>query len=285
MNGFPPSSEYNHHLMYYVYVCVKEKESIASTLGKFQLHSTVWSTLVTMLHIKSSDLLFILLLKVCTLLQHLLISPTPQPLATTFLFCEFDLPFVYLYSCCSCLVAKSCPTHATPWNAARQAPLSSFVSWSLLRFIPVESVMLSNRLILCCSLLFLPSLFLSIRVFSIDSALCSRLPKYWSFSISPSSDYSRLISFRTDRFDLFDVQGTLKSLHRSSKSSMFQHSAFFMAQLSPFFMVQLSHPHMTTGKTIALTRWTFVDKVISLLFNMLSRFVIAFLPRSKHLLI
>ena len=114
MNGFPPSSEYNHHLMYYVYVCVKERESLASTLGKFQLHSTIWSTLVTMLHIKSSDLLFILLLKVCTLLQHLMISPTPQPLATTFLFCEFDLPFVYLYSCCSCLVAKSCPTLMQP---------------------------------------------------------------------------------------------------------------------------------------------------------------------------
>ena len=121
----------------------------------------------------------------------------------------------------------------------------------------------------------LPSVFLSIRVCSIESALHI---KYWSFSISPSSHYSRLISFRTDWFDLFDVQGTLKSLlHRSSKASMFPHSAFFMAQLS--------HPHMTTGKTIALTRWTFVGKVMSLLFNMLSRFVIAFLPRSKHLLI
>ena len=136
----------------------------------------------------------------------------------------------------------------------------------------------SNYLILCYPLL-LPSIFPSIRVFSNESALCIRGPKYWSFSfsISPSNEYSRLLSFRIEWFDLLAVQGTLKSLfqHHSSKASVLQHSAFFM--------VQLSHPYMTTGKTIALTIWTFVSKVMSLLFNMLSRLVIAFLPRSKCL--
>ena len=137
----------------------------------------------------------------------------------------------------------------------------------------------SNHLILCHLLLLLPSIFPSIRVFSDESLLCIRWPKYWSFSISPSNEYSGLISFRIDWFDLFAVQGTLKSLlqHHSSKASIFQRSAFFT--------VQLSHPHVTTGKTIALTVWTFVSKVMSLLFSMLSRLVIAFLPRSKHLLI
>ena len=122
-----------------------------------------------------------------------------------------------------------------------------------------------------------PSIFPSIRVFSSESVLCIRWPKYWSFSNSPSNEYSGLISFRIDRFDLLAIQGTLKSLlqHHSSKASILWHSAFFM--------VQLSHPHMTTGKTIALTRRTFVGKVMSLLFNMLSRFVIAFFPRSKRL--
>ena len=141
--------------------------------------------------------------------------------------------------------------------------------------------MLSNHLILCHPLLLLPSIFPSIRVFSKESAFHIRWPKYWSFSfgISPSNEYSELISFRIDLFDLLTVQGTCKSLlqHHSSKASILQHSAFFM--------VQLSHSYMTTGKTIALTRRTFVGKVMSLLFNMLSRFVIAFLPRSKHLLI
>ena len=145
----------------------------------------------------------------------------------------------------------------------------------------IESVMPSNHLILCHPLLLLPSIFPSIRVYSNESVLCIRWPKYWSFSfsISPSNEYSRLISFRIDWFDLFAVQGTLKSLlqHHSSKASILQHSAFFM--------VQLSYPYMTTGKTIALTRWTFVGKVMSLLFNMQSRFVIVFLPRSKCLLI
>ena len=145
----------------------------------------------------------------------------------------------------------------------------------------IESVMPSNHLILCHSLLLLPSVFPSIRVFSNESALRIRWPKYWSFSfsISPSSEHPGLISFRMDWLDLLAVQGTLKSLlqHHNSKASILQHSAFFI--------VQLSHPYMTTGKTIAWTRQTFVDKLMSLLFNMLSRLVITFLPRSKHLLI
>ena len=153
-------------------------------------------------------------------------------------------------------------------------------SQSLLKLMSIESVMPSNHLILCCPFL-LPSIFPSIRVFSNESALQMRWPKYWSFSfnISPSNEHSELISFRKDWLDFLVVQGTLKSLlqHHSSKASILWHSAFFI--------VQLSHPYMTTGKTIALTRWTFVDKVMSLLFNMLSRLVITFLPRSKHLLI
>ena len=142
-------------------------------------------------------------------------------------------------------------------------------------------VMPSNHLILCHPLLLLPSIFPSIRVFSNDSVLRIKWPKYWSFSfsISPSKEYSGLISSRIDSFDLLAVQGTLKSLlqHHTSKASILQHSAFFI--------VQLSHPYMTTGKTIALTRQTFVGKVLSLLFNMLSRLVTVFLPRSKRLLI
>ena len=145
----------------------------------------------------------------------------------------------------------------------------------------IESVMPSNHLILCHPLLLLPSIFLSIRVFSNESALHISWPKHWSFSfnISPSNKYSGLISFRMDCLDLLAVQGTLKSLlqHHSSKASILQCSAFFI--------VQLSHPYMTTGKTIASTRWTFVGKVMSLLYRMLLRFVIAFLPRSKRLLI
>ena len=135
----------------------------------------------------------------------------------------------------------------------------------------------SNHLILCPPLLLLPSIFPSIRVFSMESALCIRWPKYWSFSLN-ISEHPGLISFRMDWLDLLAVQGTLKSLiHHSSKASILQHSAFFI--------VQLSHLYMTTGKTIALTRLTFVDKVMPLLFNMLSRLVITFLPRNKHLLI
>ena len=143
----------------------------------------------------------------------------------------------------------------------------------------IELVMPSNHLILCHPLLLLPSIFPSIRVFSYVSALCIKWPKYWNFSfnISPSNEHPGLICFRMHWLDLLAVQGTLKSLlqHHSSKASILQHSAFFI--------VQLSHPYMTTGKTIALTRQTFVDKVMSLLFNMLSRLVITFFPRSKCL--
>ena len=145
----------------------------------------------------------------------------------------------------------------------------------------IESVMPSNHLILCRPLLLLPSIFPSIRVFSNESAFRMMWPKHWSFSfnIIPSNEHPGLISFRMDWLDLLAVQGTLKSLlqHHSSKASILQHSAFFT--------VQLSHPYMTTGKTIALTRLTFVGKVMSLLFNMLSRLAITFLPRSKRLLI
>ena len=161
----------------------------------------------------------------------------------------------------------------TPWTAAHQASLSITNSQSLLKLMSMESVMPSNHLILCRPLLLLPSVFPSIRVFSNESVLCIRWPKYWSFSfsISPFKEYSGLISFRMDWFDLLAVQGTLKSLlqHHSSKASVLQCSAFFI--------VQPSHPYMTIGKTIALTRWTFIGKVMSLLFDMLSRLVIAFL--------
>ena len=166
-------------------------------------------------------------------------------------------------------------------HTARQASLFIPNSWSLLKIMSTESVMPSNHLILCRPLLLLPLMFPSIRVFSNESVLHIRWPKYWrfSFSISPSKEHPGLISFKMDWLDLLAVQRTLKSLlqHHSSKASILRHSAFFI--------VQLSHPHMNTGKTIALTRWTFVDKVMSLLFNMLSRLVITFIPRSKHLLI
>ena len=153
-------------------------------------------------------------------------------------------------------------------------------SWSLLKLMSIQLVMPSNHLILCCPFHLPPSIFPSIRVFSNELVLHIRWPKYWSFSfsISPSNEHPGLISFRMDWLDLLAVQGTLKSLqHHSSKASILQCSAFFT--------VQLLHPYVTTGKTIALTRQTFVSKVMSLLFNMLSRLVIAFLPRSKFLLI
>ena len=169
----------------------------------------------------------------------------------------------------------------SPWIAAHQASLFITNSQSLLKLMSVESVMPSNHLILNRPLLLLSSIFPSIRVFSNEPVLWIGWPKYWSFSfsISPSNDYSGLISFRMDLFDLLAVQGTLKSLlqHHNSKASIFWCLAFFI--------VQLSHPYMTTGRTIALTRWTFVGKVMSLLFNMLSRLVIAFFPRSKSPLI
>ena len=166
-------------------------------------------------------------------------------------------------------------------DCSTQGSLSITNSWSLLKLMFIESVMPSNHLILSHPLLLPLSIFPSIRVFSNESVLHIRWPNYWTFSfnISPSNEYSGLISFSMDWLDLLAVQGTLKSLfqHHTSKALILQHSAFFM--------VQLSHPYMTTGKTIALTRWTFVGKVISLLFNMLSRLVITFLPRSKGLLI
>ena len=152
------------------------------------------------------------------------------------------------------------------WIAANQAFLSITSSQSLLKLMSIELVMPSNHLILCHPLLLPPSIFPSIRVFSNESAICIRWPKYWSFSfnINPSNEHPGLISFRMDWLDLLAVQGTLKSLlqHHSSKASILQSSAFFI--------VQLSHPYMATGKTIALTRWTFVGKVMSLLFNILS---------------
>ena len=170
---------------------------------------------------------------------------------------------------------------ATPWIAARQASLSITNSRSSPKPMSIELVMPSSHLILCHPLLLLPPIPPSIRVFSNESTLRMRWPKYWSFSfnISPSKEHPGLISFRMDWLDLPAVQGTLKSLlqHHSSKASILQHSAFFT--------VQLSHPYMTTGKTIVLTWQTFVGKVISLLFNILSKLLIAFLPRSKCLLI
>ena len=165
----------------------------------------------------------------------------------------------------------------TPWTAAHQASLSFTISQSLLKFTSSVSTMPSNHFILCC-LLLLPSIFPSIRVFSNESALCiQRIGVSASASVLPMN--SGLVSFRMDWLDLFAVQGTLKNLfqHHSSKASILWHSAFFI--------VQLSHLYMTTGKTIALTRLIFVDRVMSLLFNMLSRLVTAFLPRSKRLLI
>ena len=170
---------------------------------------------------------------------------------------------------------------ATPQTAAHLAYLCITNSWSLLRLMSIESVMTFNHLFLCHPLLLPSSIFPNIRVVSNESALPIRWPNYWSFSfsISLSNEYSGLISFRIDWFDLLAIQGTLKSIlqHHSSKVPIFPRLAFFM--------VQFSHPCMTTGKTIALTIWMFVGKVISLLFNTLSRIVIAFLPRSKRLLI
>ena len=178
-------------------------------------------------------------------------------------------------------VAQLCLTLCNPMNRSTPGLPVHHHSQSLPELMSIELVMPSNHLILCHPLLLLPSIFPRIRVFSNESALCIRWPKYCSFSfnIGPSNEYPGLISFRMDWFNLLAVQGTLKSLlqHHRSKVSILWHSAFFI--------VQLSHPYMTTGKTIALTRWTFVDKVMSLLFNMLSRLVITFLPRSKCLLI
>ena len=183
------------------------------------------------------------------------------------------------YSLSSVQLLSRVRLFVTPQTAARQATLSIASSMGLLKLISTESVMPSNHLIFCCPLSSCLQSF--IRVFSNESVLCIRWPKYWcfSFSISPSNEYSGLISFRIDWLDLLAIQGTLKSLLQchSSKASILWRS--------PFFTVQLSHPYMTTGKTTALTRWTFVGRVMSLLFNMLSRLVITFLSRSKRLLI
>ena len=187
-----------------------------------------------------------------------------------------------MYYCVfSSVQSLSCVRLCDPMNLqARQASLSITNSRSPPKPVSIELVMPSNHLILCRPLLLPPSILPSIRVFSSESTLHIRWPKYWSFSFSFSpSEHPGLISFRMDWLDLLAVQGTLKSLlqHHSSKASILQCSAIFI--------VQLSHPYMTTGKTIALTRRIFVSKVISLLFNMLSKSVITFLPRSKHLLI
>ena len=191
-------------------------------------------------------------------------------------------PLSFIFSLSqSVLLLSHVQLFATPWTTAHQASLSITNSQSSCKLMSIESVMPSNHLILCHPLLLLPSIFPSIRVFSNELVLRIRWPKYWSFSfsISPSNEHPGLISFRIDWFDLLAVQRTVKSLlqHCNSKASILQHSAFFM--------VQLSHPYMTTGKTVALTIQTFVGKVMPLLFNTLSRFVIAFLPRSKCLLI
>ena len=176
-------------------------------------------------------------------------------------------------------VAQSCPTLWDPTDCNMPGFPVHHQLLGLLKLMSIELVMPSNHLILCRPILLPPSIFPSIRFFSNESALHIRWPKYWSFSFSPSNEYSGLISFRMDWLDLLAVQETPKSLlqHHSSKASILRCSAFFI--------VQLSHPYVTTRKTTALTRQTFVGKVMSLLFNMLSRLVIAFLPKSKHLLI
>ena len=211
---------------------------------------------------------------------HYNLNPMPCPIHS-FSDLSFKLmPWPNVKCSISSVQSFSCvQLFATPWTAACQASLSITNSQSLLKLVFIELVMPSNHLILCRPLLLL-SIFPSIGVFSNESNFCIKWPNYWSFSfnISPSNEYSGLIYVRMDWLDLLTVKGTLKSLlHHSSKASILQCSAFFI--------VQLSHPYMTTGKTIALTRWTFLSKVMSLLFNMLSRLVIAFLLRSKCLLI
>ena len=187
----------------------------------------------------------------------------------------FVLQLLFLFS--PSVLSNLC----NPRTAAWQPSLSFTIFWSLLKLTAIESVIPSNHLILCHPLLLLPSIVPSIRVISKDLTLHIRWSKYWSFSfiINPSNEHKGLISFRINWCDIREVQGTLKSFlqHHSSKASIFQRSALFM--------VQLSHAHMTTGKTRALTRWTLVGKIMSLLFTMLSKLVITFLPRSMYLLI
>ena len=178
---------------------------------------------------------------------------------------------------CCCSVVQLCQTLCDPMPAC-QASLSFTISWSLLKVMFIESVMPSNHLILCHPLLLMPSIFPCIRVFSNESALYIRCPKHWSFSISPSNEYSGL-------FLLWLISLLSKGLSRVFSSTSIQKHQFLHQRDSAFFMVQLSHPCMTTGKAMALTRWTFLSKPTSLLFNILLMFVIAFLPRNKHLLI
>ena len=175
-------------------------------------------------------------------------------------------------------VAQLCPTLCEPMNCSTPGfPVHHQLPWSLLQLMSIESVMPSNHLIFCCSLVLLPSIFPSIRVLSSESVFCIRWPKHWSFrfSISPSNEYSRLISFRMDWLDLLAIQGTLKSLlqHHNLEAPILGHAAFFM--------VQLSHPYTTTGNNIALIRWIFVSKVMYMLFSMLSRLVVAFFYESS----
>ena len=220
-------------------------------------------------------LLDILYFWICSL--HLtLVWENFESLLLQIFFCSF-LPSSSVQFCLVQLLSHV-RLFATPWTAACQAFLTISNSQRLLKLMSIESVMPSNHLIFCYPFLLLPSVFSSIMIFSNESVLRTRWPKYWCFSISPSND-SGLISFRMDWLDLLAVQGTLKSLlqHHSSKASILWRTAFFT--------VQISHSYMTTGKNIASTGWTFVSKVISLLFNMLFRLVITFLPRSKGLLI
>ena len=231
------------------------------------------------------------------------VIPVHQPQASCILHLDWrfvSYMILYMFQCHSCNILKAekkvylgniqfssvqslsrVRLSVTPWITARQASLSITNSQSWLKLMSIESVMPSSHLILCCLLLLLPTIPPSIRVFSNESTLHMRWPMYWSFSFSiiPSKEHLGLISFRMDWLNLLAVQETLKSLlqHHSSKASILRCSAFFT--------VQLSHPYMTTGKNIALTRRTFLGKVMSLLFNMLSRLVITFLPRTKRLLI
>ena len=240
---------------------------------------SICGPLIASVHVSMYLLLFSIsiclfwMLEISKILQYVVICDWLLSLSTNFICVLVCISSVQLLSRVQLFV--------TPWTAARQASLSITNSRNLIKLMSIESVMPSNHLILCRPLLLLPSIFPSIRVFSSESALCMRWPKYWSFSfsISPSNEHPGLISFRMDWMDLLEVQGTLKSLlqHHSSKASILQCSAFYI--------VQLSQPYMTTGKTMALTRQIFVGKVMSLLFNMLSRLVITFLPRSKCLLI
>ena len=187
---------------------------------------------------------------------------------------------MFIENICCCSVTNLCLTICDPWTSARQSSLSHTISQSLPKLMPIGSVMLSNHLILFFPFFLLPSIFPSIKVFCNELGVCIRQPNYRSFSfdISTSNEYSRLISFKSVWFDLLAVQGNLKSLlqHQSLKASVLWYSAFFM--------VQLSHLYMTTGKIIALTICNFVGKVMSQLFNTLSMFVIAFQPRSNHLI-